>query len=262
MKRFFGISLLAMVAVPLHVAGQQAAAPQSLEQRVQLLERRVRTLSELVLRLDRLQQEVQQLRGEIEVQDHAVDALKKRQRDLYQDVDRRLSQISATGTATPVTWQETAENPPEPVVGSPADISTAAAPVRQSTTASPAEEKAYQQAFEMLTQQRSYAEARKAFKSFLARYPDGQLADNAQYWLGEASYVTRDFDAALTDFSTVLARYPQSSKVPSAMLKIGYIEFEKQQYAKSRQTLDKLINDYPGTSESRLASEFIRKKGL
>ena len=53
MKKFFGIGLLAMAVVPLHVTGQQAAAPQSLEQRVELLERRVRTLSELVLRLDR-----------------------------------------------------------------------------------------------------------------------------------------------------------------------------------------------------------------
>ena len=49
-----------------------------LGQRVQVLERRVQALSDLVLRVDSLQREVQQLRGELELQNHAMEALKKR----------------------------------------------------------------------------------------------------------------------------------------------------------------------------------------
>ena len=261
MKRLLSLVLIGILAAPLATLGQ--APQQSLEQRVQVLERRVRALSDLVLRMDRLQQEVQQLRGEIEVQNHAVETMKKRQRDLYLDIDRRLSQMAAPGAAAPP-----AQTPPAagrqpapveaPVVGG---APAAAGPTVQSTTAKPDEERKYQQAFDLLTQRR-YAEARKAFQSFLARYPAGQYADNAQYWLGEASYVTRDFDIALADFSALLARFPESPKVPGAMLKIGYIEFEKQQFDKSRQTLEKLIKRYPGTSETHLAQEFIRKKGL
>ncbi|MBA1331287.1 hypothetical protein QQ73_09025, partial [Candidatus Endoriftia persephone str. Guaymas] len=40
-----------------------------------------------------LQQEIQQMRGEMELQKHAMDALNKRQRDLYLDIDQRLSRM-------------------------------------------------------------------------------------------------------------------------------------------------------------------------
>lgn len=255
------LALVAVHSVPSTAVAQQAA--QSLEQRVQVLERRVRTLSELVLRMDRLQQEVQQLRGEIELQSHSLEGIKKRQRDLYQDVDRRLGQIASPAAAVPSGAPVSGAAVPAVVDNGPAagDASRNQV-VKQSTQAGPAETRAYNQALELLTEQHLYTDARKALKSFLARYPAGQYADNAQYWLGEASYVTRDFDAAMTEFSDVLARFPDSAKVPSAILKMGYIEFERQQLTKSRQTLDQLIRRYPASSEARLAQEFIRKKGL
>ena len=265
MKRLPSLILSGVLAVPLTAVSQQAS-PQSLEQRVQVLERRVRALSELVLRMDRLQQEVQQLRGEMEVQSHALEAVKKRQRDLYQDVDQRLSRIPPAGSATTMIPPAPPPKPRSPVATSAGDGAGGESPpgavVQQSTKAGPAETRAYNHAFELLTQQRRYNAARKAFQSFLAKYPAGQYADNAQYWLGEASYVTRDFSVAMGDFSAVLTRFPDSPKVPSAMLKIGYIEFEQQQHAKSRQTLEKLIRRYPTSSEARLAKDFIRNKGL
>jgi len=228
MKRLLGLILLATLVTSLPAADP----PQGLEQQVQVLERRVRALSELVLRMDRLQQEVQHLRGEIEVQNHTIDSMKKRQRDLYLDIDRRLGQMSGSAADAPATQLPPGGQPAAAPVES-ADVSgrfasggpTAAGAVRQSDKARPGEERAYHQAFDLLTERR-YGEARKSFQSFLNRYPGGQYADNAQYWLGEASYVTRDFDAAFADFSAVLEQYPDSPKVPGAMLKIGYIEYE------------------------------------
>ena len=35
------------------------------------------------------------------------------------------------------------------------------------------------------------AEAISGFKQFLTKFPTSALADNAQYWLGEAHYVTK-----------------------------------------------------------------------
>jgi len=70
----------------------------SLKQRVQMLERRINTLSNIVLRLDSLQQEMQQLRGDVELQNHALESMKKRHNDLYTDIDQRISRL--TGEAS------------------------------------------------------------------------------------------------------------------------------------------------------------------
>lgn len=237
------------------------ATAESLEQRVQVLERQVRALTELMPRMEALQREVQQLRGEVELQGNALSMLKQQQRDLYLDIDGRLNQSTDSETESSV--QDTgpasaAERDPAPPA---AAAETEPRQVVMATSASASEESAYQQAFELLSQRR-YDESAKAFQNFLARYPAGVYSDNAQYWLGETSYVTRDFDTALVEFNKLLDNYPTSQKVSGALLKIGYIEYEKRDLAKSRATLESVIERFPGSSAARLAEEFMRKKNL
>ncbi len=96
----------------------------SLEQRVQMLERRINTLSNIVLRLDSLQQEIQSLRGDVEVQNHAMESLRKRQMDFYNDMDQRISRITgeapsgqpadASGGMVPPMTQTQASDPVQP----------------------------------------------------------------------------------------------------------------------------------------------------
>jgi len=266
MKKLSLLVIGALLTTQILAATPQEGAGQTVEQRVNLLERRFRALSDLVLRLDSLQREVQQLRGEVEVQSHALDAMKHHQRELYLDIDRRLTQ-GATPEAplepdtsmvvqgpAPDAKSSTPEVPPVTAVPTPA-------PADLPSSAAPGEEEAYQKSFELLTQRR-YDEARSAFQGFLKKYPGGLYADNAQYWLGEASYVTREFDTSIEEFSKVLRLYPKSTKVAGAMLKIGYIQYDRQQHAKARETLDRLIQRYPDSSAARLAQEFIRRKGL
>ena len=256
----------ALLATQALVATSREGAGQTVEQRIDLLERRFRALSDLVLRLDSLQREVQQLRGEVEVQSHALDAMKLHQRELYLDIDSRLTQGATSeapqgsdGSAAAHSQAPDAESsaPEVPPVTAAPTVDPAVPPL----TAAPGEEEAYQRSFELLTQRR-YDEARSAFQGFLKKYPGGLYADNAQYWLGEASYVTREFDTSLEEFNKVLRLYPKSTKVAAAMLKIGYIQYDRQQRDKARETLDRLIQGYPDSSAARLAQEFIRRKGL
>jgi TolA-binding protein len=51
----------------------------------------------------------------------------------------------------------------------------------------------YGQSFDAL-KAGSYSIAITGFKDFLSSYPSSPLAENAQYWLGEAYYVTRDLE--------------------------------------------------------------------
>ena len=119
---------------------------------------------------------------------------------------------------------------------------------------------AYQAAFDLLKEGR-YPESITAFEQFLASYPGGAYADNAQYWLGEARYVTRDFTASARDFQLVLKQYPGSPKVPDAMLKLGYAQYELQQWAAARSVLTELRKKYPNSTAARLAASRLERMG-
>jgi tol-pal system protein YbgF len=120
------------------------------------------------------------------------------------------------------------------------------------------EQAVYSQAFSAL-KAGSYSVAITGFKDFLSTYPASGLAENAQYWLGEAYYVTRSYDDAGTAFRAVLQKYPQSRKAPDAMLKLGFTQFEQKRYADSRKTLEDVMQKYPDSDAARLATDRLKR---
>lgn len=123
-----------------------------------------------------------------------------------------------------------------------------------------AETEAYRRAFAQLRDGR-YREAVAAFTQFLEGYPNSGYASNAQYWLGEAHYVSRDFRTALDEFRKVTDRFPQSNKAPDALLKLGFTQYELGEHAEARKTLTEVISRYPGTTVARLAEQRLRRMG-
>ncbi len=304
----FGAAPIIRSAVPASSQPEvNRATTLSVEARLQLLERRMQALTDILMRLDRIQQEIQQLRGEVELQGHELALLKKRQRDLYGDIDRRMMQLTArqpSGAAPTSSYlaPPAPEVAPAPSPGQPtgaasqpveqgvpvkelsAPPSTAAASVVSSTAvegvapentaasipgsdvASPAvpaadpalEQPMYKQAFDLLRQRR-YDEAKQAFRTFLSRYPNGRLAANAQYWVGEASYVTRDFATALDEFTKVVQHYPASTKVSDSLLKIAFIQYEQKQWVEARKTLESIVDQHASTTAARLALKRLER---
>jgi tol-pal system protein YbgF len=116
----------------------------------------------------------------------------------------------------------------------------------------------YQAAFDLLKDSK-YDQATAAFQQFLVAFPDSSLADNAQYWLGEAYYVNRNFTAALAAFQAVIDRYPQSRKVPDALLKIGYCDYELKQFDQATQVLTDVVTRFPDTPAGNLAKQRLDK---
>ena len=96
------ILLFAVQAGVGELRAQDAAAGAgiSVEERLERIETMLSNqgLLELVQQLQSLEQEISRLRGQAEEQHHALEQLKKRQRDLYTDIDTRLQRIE-----TPVT---------------------------------------------------------------------------------------------------------------------------------------------------------------
>jgi tol-pal system protein YbgF len=124
-----------------------------------------------------------------------------------------------------------------------------------------AEQAAYRQAFEVLKEGR-YEDSINAFARFLQTYPEGQYADNAVYWMGEANYVLRRFPQAIENFNQVLSRFPNSPKLADAQLKIGFSHYELQAWPQARQVLEQVLKDFPATTAAQLAQNRLHQMKL
>ena len=225
-----------------------AVRERELEARVDRLDQvfnKNQSLQGISQRIDEQQQQIQQLRGEVEVLEHDSELDKKQQRDLYQDLDKRLQHIEMGLSGN-------ASAPSAGTEAAPAASTAAAAP------AGSAEEAAYQKSFNLLKQGR-FNDSIKGFKSFVKLYPKSSLASNAAFWTGEAYYQMSDFDTALATFRKVLKDYPQSNKLPDATLKVGLCQYELQQWQSARQTLTSVVQNYPNTTAASQASQRLQR---
>jgi tol-pal system protein YbgF len=226
-----GVVTSVLVVAPAGTAWS-AASRAELEERVAQLERLAANqgLMELGRQLDALQAELRALRGSVEELQFALNGAKEQQRAQYLDLDQRLQAVEERAAKLAVT-------------------AAAAAP-------DPAAD--YQAAFDLLKAGK-YGEAKSGFEAFLVSHPSHDLASNAQYWLGEVSYVERDYEAALKAFNKVLSDYPQARKAPDALLKTGYCQYELKRYGQARATLLKVTDQFPGVPAARDAAERLAR---
>jgi tol-pal system protein YbgF len=112
----------------------------------------------------------------------------------------------------------------------------------------------YDQAAQDLTQGR-YAMALQNFRQFVGKFPTHDLADNAQYGVGECFFAQSQFDSASVAYAAVDTNYPQGDKVPSALYKRALAEEKLGRDSVSRQILEDLVKRYPLAGESQLARE-------
>ncbi len=207
-----------------------------LEARIVRIERVVsnQSLLDMAQRTDAVESDLRALHGQIEELQNGSEAMRKQQRDLYADLEKRLSAAGPMGT------------------GAAGDMGAPGTP------AGGGEQAAYTRAFDALKSS-NYAGAITGFTQFLSTYPAAVLADNAQYWLGEAYYVTRDYEKAATAFRTVGERWPQSRKSADALLKLGFSQYELKRYAEARVTLTAVTQRYPDTDAARLAADRLQR---
>ncbi|MBM4442694.1 MAG: outer membrane protein assembly factor BamD, partial [Candidatus Rokubacteria bacterium] len=115
----------------------------------------------------------------------------------------------------------------------------------------------------------SYALAIAGFREFLRRFPEHELAGNAQYWIGEAHYsmarghanagqadrATQALEQAVTEFRRVVANYPRGEKVPAALFKEALALIDLKQPALAVARLQYLIDNFPHAEETPLARD-------
>jgi len=246
-----------------------------IDARVTRIERIIsnQSLVELAQHLDQVQADVRQLRGRIEELEYNTESTRKQQRDLYSDLDKRLAAIGggtsgaaaagalSGGGSAGVGGGSSSSQSAAGAAGSAGPPSAAAAGTAAADSGGAGtseEQRVYGQSFDAL-KAGSYSIAITGFKDFLSSYPASPLAENAQYWLGEAFYVTRDFDSASGAFRTVLQKWPDSRKAPDALLKLGYTQIEQKRVGEGRATLSQVVQKYPGTDAAKLAADRLTR---
>jgi tol-pal system protein YbgF len=105
-----------------------------------------------------------------------------------------------------------------------------------------------------------YSLARESFQTYLKHFPDTEVSDNAQYWIGECNYVTGDFAGAIAEFQKVIEVYPKGDKVPAALLKLGISYARLRNTEEANKYYRTLVQKYPKTPEAAAAKERLGQK--
>jgi len=98
-----------------------------------------------------------------------------------------------------------------------------------------------------------YALAQQGFSQYVQTFPESDLADNAQYWIGECNYSQKKYAEAIQVFQIVINQYPDGEKAPGALLKMAYAQIALGKTQNARDNLEKLIKRFPQSNEAGLA---------
>lgn len=224
-------------------AGGEATAPSSAQ-------------GMLFVQLQQMQEEIAQLRGMLEVQQNEIQHLKQEGLERYQDLDSRLSSVSAGGSMGQNSSSAGAAGAsgPSSATGGASMPSTGS-----SQSGDPEKEKLYYDAAFDLIKAKEFDKASQAFTAFLRKYPSSPYAGNAQYWLGEVNLAKGDLQGAGQAFARVSQAYPQHNKVPDSLYKLADVEIRLGHRDKANAILRQVVSDYPNSSAAQLAQRQLSR---
>jgi tol-pal system protein YbgF len=105
----------------------------------------------------------------------------------------------------------------------------------------------------------NYDLAISEFRQYVETYPSSEMADNAQYWIGECYYSKKLLNEAIAEFDKVSLLFPKGDKVPGARFKKGVTLIEQGQVDAGRAELTALIRLFPRSNEAALARQQLER---
>ncbi len=246
---FASISQLDEVNQEVALTRAEAATADSVRamQVVQILST-LRALSDSVAslgsRLTRLRAETQaEVRGMRQEMNQVMEVSgqsEARLKELRSQIDTRIRQ------ATPP--------PPPPLTNG--DTISSAAPVDEAPDAT----ELFQVGRDQLTRGGNSA-ARAAFMDLLKRYPESELAADAQFYIAESLAAEGKTAAADTEYATVVSKYANSPRAPTALYKRGVLAQTGRRTTAAKRLYNELIQLFPSSDEAELARERLRILG-
>lgn len=265
------------------VEASGGAPSMSLSQRLHKVEQQINNMqsTDAATRVDQLQSQIQALRGQVEELTHQVQQAQAQQKSMYDDLDKRLqatlstkpAQVADTTSAASPT-ADAAQTAAATVVpkGKKGKMAKSVIAAQAATQTAPQakatangnqpsladEQQAYQNVYNLI-KAKKYNEAVNVLQTMLKKYPSGQFASNAHYWLGELYTSMSKSDQALTEFNAVIQTYPDSPRVSEAQLKIGLILASQTKWSDARLAFKNVISHYPGTASAQVATQQLKQ---
>lgn len=100
--------------------------------------------------------------------------------------------------------------------------------------------------------------ARAAFQELLNRYPDADVADEAQFHVAETYSAEGNAAAADSVYGIVISRFARSPRTATALYKRGVIAQNADRNADARRFFNEVVNRFPRTDEAMLARDRLR----
>lgn len=97
------------------------------------------------------------------------------------------------------------------------------------------------------------------FRQYVEIYPGSELADNAQYWIGEILYAQKKLPEAVAEYEKVATVIAKGDKTATALYKRGLVLLEMNRKDDAVAQFMVLIKDFPKTKESDLATQQVQQ---
>ncbi|MFH2071133.1 MAG: tetratricopeptide repeat protein [Elusimicrobiota bacterium] len=96
------------------------------------------------------------------------------------------------------------------------------------------------------------------FRSYLEKYPQGELAHNAQYYLADSYFNKVDYAAALSEFDRHIEFYNYSDMLPSSKYKKAVCLVELKRHSEAKAVFEDIIKKHPNTHEADQSKQKIQ----
>ena len=105
----------------------------------------------------------------------------------------------------------------------------------------------------------NYDLALSEFRQYVETYPSSELADNAQYWIGEILYAQKKYPEAVAELERVPVISPKGDKVAIALYKRGLVLAEMGRKEEAIAQFQALIKAHPKSPEAGLATQQLQQ---
>src|SRR5688572_1694744 len=102
-----------------------------------------------------------------------------------------------------------------------------------------------------------YSSAILGFEAFLRAFPRSELADDAQFYIGESQFGQNQFADAVAAYNQVIQNYAGADKVPDAYYKRAVAQERLGQGDAARASYDTLVKSFPNTAAAGLARQSL-----
>lgn len=97
----------------------------------------------------------------------------------------------------------------------------------------------------------------EGFEAYLKTFPRSELADDAQFYIGQTYYADGQFRQATTAYEQVLLTYPDGDVVPEASYKRGLALDRLGETDRARQAFELVSTSYPDSTMATLAEQAL-----